>query len=78
MKVVLNTIPPPLNFELLCNGSHLSLSTVDRGVETKTITLSMQHEVVRAKTGWHGNRIMYQSGVTCLPAECCFSELAIY
>jgi hypothetical protein len=30
-----------------------------------------------AKTGWLGIRIMCQSGRKCLPAECCFSELAL-
>ena len=35
---------------------------------------------IRAKTGWLGIRIiiiMYPSGATCLPADCCFSELAL-
>ena len=29
-----------------------------------------------AKTGWFGIRIMCPRGVTCLPADCCFSQLA--
>ena len=39
--------------------------------------LSMQHYGERAKTGWLGIRIMCQSGVTCLSADCFFSELAL-
>jgi len=39
--------------------------------------LSIQHEEVRAKTGWLGIRIMCTSGATCLTADCCFSELAL-
>jgi len=31
----------------------------------------------RAKTAWLGIRIMCPSGATCLPADCCFSELAL-
>jgi len=31
----------------------------------------------RAKTGWLGIRIMCPSGATCLPADCCFSEIAL-
>jgi hypothetical protein len=31
----------------------------------------------RAKTGWLGLRIMCPSGATCLPADCCFSEVAL-
>ena len=31
----------------------------------------------RAKTGWLGIRIMCPSGATYLPADCCFSELAL-
>ena len=32
---------------------------------------------VRAKTGWLGIMIMCTSGVTCLSADCNFSELAL-
>ena len=32
----------------------------------------------RAKTGWLGFRIMCPSGATCLAADYCFSELALY
>jgi len=31
----------------------------------------------RAKTGWLGIKIMSLSEETCLPAACCFSELAL-
>ena len=40
--------------------------------------LSMQHRGERATTGRLGIRIMCLSGATCLPADCCFSELALY
>ena len=40
--------------------------------------LCTQHYGVRAKTGWLGIRIMCPSGATCLPADCCFSELQHY
>jgi hypothetical protein len=29
------------------------------------------------KTGWFGIRIMCPSGATCLPADCCFGEIAL-
>ena len=31
----------------------------------------------KSKTGWLRIRIMCPSGVTCLPADCCFSELTL-
>ena len=64
-------------------------SVVDRGsnpdwVKPKTIKLvfvaswlSTQHWGERARTGWLEIRIMCPSGATCLPADCCFSELAL-
>ena len=67
----------------------LASSVIDRGFEPRsgqpsTITLvfvastkSMQHYGERAKTGWLGIRIMCPSGVACLPADCCFIELAL-
>ena len=30
------------------------------------------------QTGWFGVRIMCRREVTCLPAGCCFSDLALY
>ena len=39
--------------------------------------LSTKHSGERAKTGWLAIRIMCPSGATCLPADCCFSELAL-
>jgi len=39
--------------------------------------LSTQHYRERAKIGWLGIRIMCPNGVTFLPADCCFSELAL-
>ena len=37
--------------------------------------LSTHHLRKNAKTGWLGIRIIYASGATCLPADCCFGEL---
>ena len=31
----------------------------------------------RAKTGWLGIGAIYSCGATCLPTDCCFSELAL-
>ena len=39
--------------------------------------LSTQHSGERAKTDWLRIRIMYLSGALYLPADCCFSELAL-
>jgi hypothetical protein len=39
--------------------------------------LSTQHLGVIAKTSWLGIKIIYVSGVTCLFADCCFSELVL-
>ena len=59
-------------------------SSSDR-VKLKTIKLvlvasplSTQRQGERAKTGWPGIRIMCTNGATCLSADCCFSELALY
>ena len=41
-------------------------------------SLSTHHKEVTSKTDWFGIRIMRRpSGVTCLPSDCCFSELAL-
>jgi len=37
----------------------------------------MQHKGENAETDWLGIRIMCPSGATCLPVDCCFSELAL-
>jgi hypothetical protein len=39
--------------------------------------LSTQHYGERANIGWFGFRIMCLNGVTFLPADCCFNELAL-
>jgi len=67
----------------------LTMIAVDHGfvvgsrVKPKTMklvfavsSLSTQNKGVRAKTGWLEISTIYQNGVTCLPADCCFSELA--
>ena len=62
-----------------------ALSTIDCRVEPRVVKpkpkklvfaaspLGAQYSGVRAKTGWHGIRTV----TTCLPADCCFSELAL-
>jgi hypothetical protein len=39
--------------------------------------ISTQHYGERAKIGWLGIIIMCPNGVTFLPADCCFSKLAL-
>ena len=46
-------------------------------LESVASSLSTQHQWERAKTGWLGIRIMCTSRATCLPADCCLSELAL-
>ena len=67
----------------------LASSTVDRGFkprwgQTKDYKIgiccfSAKHTALRrkTKTGWLGIRIICLIGATCLPADCCFSELAL-
>jgi hypothetical protein len=66
----------------------LASSVVDRGFDPRSCQtkdykigiccFSAKHSALRrAKTGWLGIRIMCSSGATCLPANCCFSELAL-
>jgi hypothetical protein len=69
--------------------SVLTSSAVDRGFEPRLgltkhykigiCCFSDKHTALRkrAKTGWLGIRIMCPSGATCLPADCCFSEVAL-
>ena len=69
--------------------SVLACSPVDRGFEPRSgqtkdfaigicsFPLSTQHLGERAKSGRLGFRIMCPSGMTCLPADFCFSELAL-
>jgi hypothetical protein len=69
--------------------SVLTSSTVDCGYEPRSsqtkdyeigiCCFSARHAALgeKAKTGWLGIRIMCQSGATCLPTDCCFSELAL-
>ena len=39
--------------------------------------LSTHHEGERAKNGWLGISIVRTSEATCLPMNCCYSELAL-
>ena len=54
-------------------------SVVDRGVganqRLKLVFVASLLSMQRAKIGGLG--IMCPSGATCLPADCCFSELAL-
>ena len=72
--------------------SVLASNAVDRGFEpwwgqTKDYKIriccfSAKHAALRRKSKykdwWLGIRIMCQSGATCLSADCCFSELALW
>jgi len=40
--------------------------------------ISTQYKGGRSKTGWLGIGIMCPNGATCLSADCCFNELALY
>jgi hypothetical protein len=58
----------------------LASSAVHRGFETLSgQTKDYQLEFVASplKTDWFRIRIMCPSGATCLPVDCCFSELAL-
>ena len=48
-----------------------------RVVKPKTIKLVFVVFPLSTKTGWLGITIMYPNEATYLPADCCFSELAI-
>ena len=64
--------------------SVLALSAIDHGFKPRSgqtkdykigiCCLSAKHA---ALISWLGIRIMCQSGVTCLSADCCFSEPAL-
>ena len=56
--------------------SVLASNVVDSGFETLS-PLSTQFSGVRAKTGWLRIRIFFPRGATYLPADCCFSDLAL-
>jgi hypothetical protein len=68
--------------------SVLASSAVDHGFDprwdrTKDYKIgicffSAKHTALRRKNkDWLEIRIMFQSGATCLPADCCFRELAL-
>ena len=55
-----------------------SLSGQTKDYKIGMCCFSAKHTALqRAKTGWLGIRIMCPSGATCLPADYCFSELAL-
>ena len=39
--------------------------------------INMKQKGERGKAGWLRIMIMCPSGVTCLPGDCCFNELAL-
>jgi hypothetical protein len=67
--------------------SVLASSVVDHGVDPRSgqtkdykigiCCFSTMHTALRRKTGWLGISIMCPSGVACLSAYSCFSELAL-
>ena len=56
--------------------SVLASNVVDSVFETLS-PLSTQFPRVRAKTGWLRIMILFPRGATYLPADCCFSDLAL-
>jgi hypothetical protein len=68
----------------------LTSRAVDRGFEHRvgqttdykidTSFFSAKHAALRSKSKYYclGFKIMCKSGATCLPMECCFSELPLY
>jgi hypothetical protein len=60
--------------------SMLASSAIDRGFEPRsgqTKDYKIGICCFSAKTVWLGIKIMCPSETTCLPAACCFSELAL-
>ena len=55
----------------------IELETKDYELVFAFFPLNTQHQEGRVNTGGLGIRIMCPSGATCLPANCCFSELAL-
>ena len=65
----------------------LAHCTIDRGYEPRSdqtkdyetgiCCFIVTHTASRSKTRWFGIEIMSPSGAICLPAGCCFSELAL-
>ena len=55
-------------------------SSQNKEYEIGICCFSAKHSALRSKskTGWLEIGIMCQSGVACLPTDCCFSELALY
>jgi hypothetical protein len=61
-----------------CNQEFWRLLLISRFRTKLWTTLWSMYKWVRVKTGCLRIRIMYPSGVTCLSADCCFSELALW
>ena len=61
-------------------GQHLKKKKREqhRVLSTSNISQSCCIVTGTVRTGWLGIRIMCPSGAICLPADCCFSELALY
>ena len=58
-------------------SSPVQVKTKARKLVFAASPLSTQLSGVGAKTDCHGIGIMCWSGATCLPPECCFSELPL-
>ena len=77
---LLNQPLPPCSIFLEYNhigGTSLECSRLWVRVKPKTKKLVFVASGQKAKAGWLGIRIMCPTGVTCLPADCCFSEIAL-
>ena len=61
---------------LVANGQHARLECSTSWVRVKPKTIKLEF-VASPQIGWLGIRIMCPSGATCLPADFCFSELAL-
>jgi len=60
-----------------CNGWYVRLVCSRSWVLSLLLLLGTQHSGVRAMTIWLEIRIMCQSGATCLPVDCCISDLEL-
>jgi hypothetical protein len=66
------------------SGEHANVGSISGRIIPRNIKLviaasllNIHHSRVRVKTGWLKHRIMYASGATCLPVDCCFSQLCL-
>ena len=60
---------------LMMIGTGTCIYFVPKDCSHSCSQLSMHHHGVKAKAGWLRIRIMCLCGATCLPVDCCFSQL---